>query len=113
MSSGSCVQRLQPPCGIEKGLWLKSICAGLLVQLVHREVDDPAEAEDVLLDQAELRPSACGAAPASLAAAVRLVGDEEHRVAVAAPQAAREAATLLGFEELGDRAPARRPPRQM
>ena len=55
MSSGSLLSSASSsPCGIENGLWLKSIffCSSLIFE--HRVIDDPAESERILLDQAEL-----------------------------------------------------------
>ena len=55
MVSGSCAfSASSPPCGMLNGLWLKSTLSGFLVQLEHREVGDPAEAERALLAETEL-----------------------------------------------------------
>ena len=53
----------------------------LLVPFVHREVDDPAQLEAVLVDQPEFLAILVRAAPANLEI-LRLAGDEEHRVAI-------------------------------
>src|SRR5690606_27807854 len=48
------LQRLQTALGHGEGIVRELDLPRLLVQLVHREVDDPAELEDVLLDQVQL-----------------------------------------------------------
>ena len=95
--SGSCVSSASsPPCGIENGLWLKSIFLAVLVALEHREVDDPAELE------ARPRRSApapgrpwCAPGRRTSGGLRRLVGDEEHRVAVAQRRSAPSACQPL------------------
>ena len=77
--------------------------AGLLVALEHREVHDPAEAEDVLLDDiqvaAELETDVAG----HLGRRARLVAQEEHHVAIDHAGARGERRELLGRHELRDR----------
>ena len=106
MSSGSCVSSAsRPPCGMENGLCENSILPGLLVLLEHREVDDPAEPEDALLEV----PGALGGLDADRAHDLRdlveLARAEEDRGAGLGAQALGRAArdVVLG-EELGDRA---------
>ena len=53
----------------------------VLVPLIHREIDDPAELETVLGDQAELLADPRARGAGKLGRAARLVGGEEHRVA--------------------------------
>ena len=53
-----------PPCGIEKGLWLKSTFFLVLVIFVEREIHDPCQRKGVFVDQAEfLRPHGCARRP--------------------------------------------------
>ena len=106
MVSGSCVvQRLQAALRHRERVVGEVDLPGLLVQLVHREVDDPAEAEGVLLDQAELLAEArAHRRRRTSRAACLLVADEEHGVAVRRGRAAaRIAASRVGVEVLGDR----------
>jgi hypothetical protein len=53
---------------MEKGLWAKVDAARLLAFLEEGEVDDPAQVEAALVDQAEQLAHAVRATPASLAA---------------------------------------------
>ena len=76
------VQRLQPALRHGERVVAEVDLPGLLVQLVHREVDDPAEAERVL---SRPGPSSSAEPRAHRAGELRrrlgLAGDEEHRVA--------------------------------
>ena len=56
--------------------------ACLLVALVHREVDDPAEAERVLLDEIQIFSELDASPPGQTLGRRPRVADEEHRVAV-------------------------------
>ena len=79
----------------------------LLVPLVHRKVDDPAEREPVAVDQPELLadPGARGAR--ELEKLLRLAGDEEDRIAVVQPELLRAAVrSRSGPEVVGDRTAA-------
>ena len=53
----------------------------LLVPLVHREVDDPAELEAVLGDEVELFADLGARRPGELHELIRPAGDEERRIA--------------------------------
>ena len=63
----------------------------LLVPLVHREVDDPAELEAVLVDQPELLADLGAGGAGELDKLLRLAGDEEDRVAAFSPSSWRSA----------------------
>jgi len=55
MVSGSCsFSAFNPPCGIENGLWAEIDLLQFLVELEHREVDDPAELEALGINQAQV-----------------------------------------------------------
>ena len=65
----------------------------LLVPLVHREVDDPAELEAVLVDEVEFLADLGARGTGELHELVRPAGDEERRVADAEAELVRD---LLG-----------------
>ena len=54
----------------------------LLVPFVHRKIDDPAELEPVLVDQAKFLADLCARRAGELDKILRLAGDKEHRIAV-------------------------------
>ena len=85
MVSGSCVSSASsPPCGIENGLWLKSIFFGRPrpTRTSGSRRSSRTEARPRRSGPAPGRPR-CAPAPANFADRVGLAGDEEHRVAVA------------------------------
>ena len=77
---------------------------GLLVPLVHREVDDPGEAIAALFDQLELLADPGADQPRQPLGLGPPVADEEHGVAVLQVGRRLERGDPLGIEELGDRA---------
>ena len=106
MSSGSLVfSASSSPCGIENGLCEKSTWFVLLVQLEHREVDDPAEVEPVLVDQAEVGPD-LGARQAGELVEGRSDRRRRRRPRrpASGPAGAHDRLGPLGAEVLGDRA---------
>src|SRR5262249_19140119 len=70
------------------------------------EVDDPAELEAVLLDQAELLADAGARRAGEADEILRLAGDEEHRVADAEPELLPHRLGALDAEIARDRAGA-------
>src|SRR5207245_3466025 len=78
---------------------------GLLVALVHREIDDPTKAVLVLGDEAELGADALAGDTGELGSR-RLVaiGDEEHGIAGADSGERAQLLESRRVEELGDRA---------
>ena len=64
-----------------------------LVPFEHREIDDPAELEAVLVDQVEIFADLGARRPGELHEIRRLAGDEEHGVAGLQPKLR---ANLLG-----------------
>jgi hypothetical protein len=90
-----------PPCGIENGLWLKSIFPVVGVLLVHREIDDPGEAEAVGFGQPQLAPDLVAGRPppASKPRACR-PGRRPHRPPSA--QLLADRLGPLGADVLGD-----------
>ena len=84
-------------------MWLNSILPGLLVQLVHREIDDPAESEGALLDQPKLVADA-GARLAGEALGLGLwTGGKKNDVAAVQPRELGEPGDFLALEIVGDR----------
>ena len=81
-----------------------------LVPFVHREVDDPAEVEAVLGDQAELLADLGARGAGELDEVLRLAGDEEAGVADAELRADRRSAWCAPAR-CSWRAGLRRPPR--
>lgn len=77
--------------------------AGLLVLLVHREVDDPAEPEDALLEVAGALGGLDPDGRHDLGDLVELAGAEEDGVARDERQALGEGLDVRLGEELGDR----------
>jgi hypothetical protein len=75
----------------------------LLAPLVHREVDDPAQFEAVLLDQVEVLADFGARGARELHELLRLAGDEEHRVAVLQAKLRAQLFGPLGAEIVGDR----------
>src|SRR5205085_8709638 len=76
---------------------------GLLVPFVHREIDDPAEAEGALLIEPELLADAVARLAGERAELGRQPGDEEHGVAVLQLQFLAQACGALRPETAGDR----------
>ena len=102
-------ERLQPALRHREGVVAEFDLVGLLVQLVHREIDDPAEVEARLLDQLQFLAELVALGQRS-AAALGLAGDEEHRVAVPEAELSARLLAALGPDIVGDR--ARRRPRR-
>ena len=75
----------------------------LLVPFVHREVDDPAEVEAVLGDEAQLLADLGARRPRELHELLRLAGDEEHRVADAEAELIGDLLGPLRPDVLGER----------
>ena len=75
----------------------------LLVPFVHREIDDPAELEAVLGDQAELFADLGARGTGELDEVLRLAGDEEAGVADAEPQLIGDLLGALRPDVLGER----------
>ena len=78
----------------------------LLVPFVHREIDDPAELEAVLLDQVELLADLGARRAREFHEVLRLAGDEEHGVADAKPELIGNLLGALRPDILGERARA-------
>jgi hypothetical protein len=76
----------------------------LLVQLVHREVDDPAEVVGALLDQAELLGRAGAGEAGELGGLALLAGGEEDAVVRAEAELGDQLAGGFLAMVLGDRA---------
>ena len=115
MVSGSCVSSASsPPCGIENGLWLNSICS---VSSSRSNIG-----KSTIQQKRNSSSARSGPAPAPILVRARagelrrrrlLVADEEHRVAVAQRRSAPcSRASRARVEELGDRALGRRPRRR-
>src|SRR5262249_34225905 len=77
---------------------------GLFIQLVHGEVDDPAEAELVGRNETELVADLAARRASELLRRRLLVADEEHRVAIAQTGQRLQAVEPRRIDELGDRA---------
>ncbi len=75
----------------------------LLVPLVHREVDDPAQLESVLVDQPQLRADPGARGTGELGGPGGLVGSEEDDVPGLRSGLGRDPRLDLGGDELGDR----------
>ncbi len=76
----------------------------LLVPLEHREIDDPAERELVLVDEAELAAGAVARLTGEGGELVRPTADEEHGVARFEPELGADRLGALDADVLGDRA---------
>src|SRR3546814_13083313 len=74
-----------------------------VVELEHREIDDPAEAEGVLLQKIELVAQAIAHLARQLRGRQRLVAGEEDRIAVLQAGNRLDLRETLGVEVLGDR----------
>ena len=96
-----------PPCGIENGLWAKSIAFVFLVPFVEREVDDPAQLEAVAVDEVQFL---AGAGAGRTGEARRISSGSPATKKAASPSAEAElVADRLGAllaDVLGDRAGA-------
>ena len=87
----------------------------LLVPLVHRKIDDPAELEAILVDQTEFFADLGARRAGEFVKRLRLAGDEEHGVAVLQAELRAQRLGALGAEIVGDRTAAddqRRHPRR-
>ncbi len=78
----------------------------LLAPFVHREVDDPAQLEAILLDKVEVLTDFGARRTGKLDEFLRLAGDEEHRVAVLQAELRAQLFGPLRAEIVGDRAAA-------
>ena len=75
----------------------------LLLPLVHREVDDPAEGELVLVDEAELTTDPLPRRAGKHRELLRPPADEEDGVAVLEPKLLTDRVSALDADVLGDR----------
>ena len=93
------------PCGIEKGLWEKSIFFSSSFHSNIGKVDDPAELEAVLVDQVQLAADHGARLAGELVELVRVAGSEEDRIAdLEAELAHLQCASVRSRTEvLGDR----------
>ncbi len=102
------LERLEPALRHRERVVRELDLPGLLVELVHREVGDPAELEHAVPDEAELvaeaRPRLAGERGEDLGHAA----DEEHGVAVVERKLGADRSGALGPEIVGDRAGALR-----
>src|SRR5262245_20461551 len=76
---------------------------GRLVILEHRKVDDPAELERIVGNQAHLLTELGARLAGEYPGWFRLVGDEEHRIAVLGRREPFETLQALAGHELCDR----------
>ena len=96
------VQRLQPALRQAEGVVAEIDLAGFLVQLEHREIGDPAEAERSLLDQPELFPEPRAHQASEFRGRVAFAGSEEHRVADAQAAAGADRFGAFRFQIAGN-----------
>ena len=90
MSSGSLrLQRFQLALRHRERVVAEVDLLGVLVVFEHREIDDPAEPERALLDQAELLADAGARRAGELGRLAFLAGGEEHAVVGAEADARR------------------------
>ncbi len=97
------LQRLEPALRHRERVVAELDLLGVLVQLVHREVGHPAEAERVGLDEPELLAEANPDPARELLGNRLLVADEEHRVALAGSGGRHEPTEPVPVEELRER----------
>ena len=112
MVSGSWVlQRLE--AALRHGEWVvgEVDLLLLLVPLVHREVDDPAELEGVGLADAEVGANPDARRARELGGLLGLVAGEEHRVARRELGLGDQNSLGLDGQEFGDRPPCPSAPR--
>ena len=74
----------------------------VLIPLIHREIDDPAELEDVFLREAELVADLEPRRPGEFGGFFFLVASEEHRVAGVEAGLFRDFRLHFGGEKFGD-----------
>lgn len=86
---------------------------GFLVQLVHREVHDPAETEGVLLDQVQLGCDLGAHHAGEFGDFIALACGEEHGIPGLEAADFTDALDAIGFEVLDDRALAAFFPKMM
>src|SRR3546814_19837382 len=98
------VQRLQPALRHREGIVAEVDLLLVLVILEHREVDDPAELEDVLLADIKFIADADTRLPSQLSSRQFLVTGKEDRIAVLHVTLLPEQRDAVGLEELGHRA---------
>src|SRR5208282_791054 len=75
----------------------------LLAPLVHREIDDPAQFEAILLDQPKFFADLGARWTGELDEARRLAGDKEHGIAGAQPDLRAERFGLIAAKVVSDR----------
>src|SRR5690606_14021304 len=75
----------------------------LLAPLVHREIDDPAEGELVLVDEIEIAPGLGARRTGKRGELLRPSADEEDRIAVLQPELAADRLGAFRPDVLGDR----------
>src|SRR5262249_43573543 len=76
---------------------------GLLVTLVHREIDHPAESKGVLFDESELLAETCPRLAGQTVRGCALVAYEEHRVAIRGARRAAKRRQPCLVQEFRDR----------
>src|SRR5262249_29996683 len=76
---------------------------GLLVTLVHREIDHPAESKGVLFDESELLAETCPRLAGQTVRGCALVAHEEHRVAIRGARRAAKRRKPCLVQEFRDR----------
>ena len=75
----------------------------VLVPLIHREIDDPAELEDTLLNKLQLFANLVAGSAGQLVSGVMVASGEEDTVACAQPESLKEGFQVIGVEVLQHR----------